>query len=99
MRKVTTKKKAVKQPKATPKKQTSGRSSYWAVYPRNFANEYTLYKVSAADKNKFIQWSERYRNDPNADVVRITAKDALNMSRASYANGQRGKKIWNFGDD
>ena len=63
-------KKAVKQPKATPKTQASGRSSYWAVYPRNFANEYTLYKVSAGEKNKFTEWSEDYINDPNADVQR-----------------------------
>lgn len=100
MRKVTTKKKAVKQPKATPKKQTSGRSSYYAVYPRNFANEYDLYKVSAGEKNKFTEWSEDYINDPNADVVRITAKEARKMSRAAYtARGNKYRNIRIFGED
>lgn len=93
-------KKAVKQPKATPKKQASGRSSYWAVYPRNFANEYDLYKVPAGEKNKFTEWSEDYINDPNADVVRITAKDARKMSRAAYtARGNKYRNIRIFGED
>ena len=52
---------------------------YYIVYPRNFANEFTLFFVNVGDKDDtelLNELLERNTNDPNYDCHRITRKEA-----------------------
>lgn len=50
--------------------------TYYIYYPRNFANEYTIFSVDEKDLEAFTEWQDKVTNDPNRDIQRISYKDA-----------------------
>ncbi len=54
---------------------------YGIYYPRNFANEYIVYKISAARRAAWAAFEEEASNDPNKDAYRIPRKTAEKLAR------------------
>lgn len=63
---------------------------YLQVWPRNFANEYTIYSVPFSERAKAEALREKMLNDPNADAQWITRKEAerkTSSNRRDYKSG------------
>ena len=55
---------------------------YGIYYPRNFANEYTVYSVAPERRKAWEEFCEKVKNDPNRDAHRISRKEAEQRTSA-----------------
>lgn len=72
---------------------------YYIYYPRNFANEYTVFSVNPEDADAFAKFDAAATNDNNRDIQRITRREAEKFISAAYRKdwGLRKSAIVDFG--
>ena len=64
---------------------------YYIYYPRNFANEFCVEIVKPEHEKAFAEFAERVENDINADLQRVSYREAQAYIRAA----RRGS--WKYG--
>lgn len=64
---------------------------YYIYYPRNFANEFCVEIVKPEHEKEFAEFAERVENDINADLQRVSYREAQKYMaaarRGSWKNG------------
>lgn len=74
-------------------KRQGKRFIYGIAYPRNFANEYTVFRIAPEYRTQWDAFVESASNDPNSDAHRITRKEAYSRGKwnivdfADYVEG------------
>jgi hypothetical protein len=64
-------------------------TKYYAYYPRNFGNEYTVVNVAnKQEEEKLIAWEAALPNPENHSLQRVTVKQLRNMA----ANERQARK-------
>lgn len=64
---------------------------YYIYYPRNFANEYTVFSVKPEDATEFAKFEDDAKNDNNCDIQRLTRAEAEKRISAAW------RKDWGLG--
>lgn len=54
---------------------------YGIYFPRNFSNEYVVYRIAADRREAWTVFAEEANNDPNRDAYRISRKTAEMLAR------------------
>ncbi len=70
------------------------RNSYLVHYPRNFANEYTVYVGSPATLDRLTKILESSPRADNGNVQRITRQRAIYLGRTRVREAKRYGEQW-----